>query len=397
MSVKTLAKQLPLYGQQAIGTSLNSLSVAGHMRRARWAVGRGETTRWAYRTFWSRTARDNEWWNTFLAAEKRRLSGAATLAPLPRAPATAPTATSTASTSWPSAAPPAPSAEQAEEPWGLAEEPWFPAAQHTTESEPEPPVPHAPSELTSACLPAQAPPPTPVPPYTPVPPPTPVPRLQQVREPGRSPRPAATPPTGPARPVPASVQRPTEPGSPVPVRPQTAPAGPVRTQPPTAAEPGRRPSAAYLALAQLGRTDGRVALSAADCTALEPLAAAWLDRGVSTDYLIRALTAGLPHPVGSPVGLVRRRLTDKIPPHLPTEDAASPREVPVRRLMMECTNCRAPGRPEALPDGLCRPCRTAHASGATGEPADVRDAPDTPGARDIGAYVAELRGLLRAP
>ncbi|WP_436291618.1 hypothetical protein [Streptomyces californicus] len=35
MSVKQLAKHLPLYGQQAIGTSLNSLSVAGHLRRVR--------------------------------------------------------------------------------------------------------------------------------------------------------------------------------------------------------------------------------------------------------------------------------------------------------------------------------------------------------------------------
>ncbi|MBK3601310.1 MarR family transcriptional regulator, partial [Streptomyces sp. MBT54] len=35
MSVKQLAKQLPLYGQQAISTSLKALSVAGHLRRVR--------------------------------------------------------------------------------------------------------------------------------------------------------------------------------------------------------------------------------------------------------------------------------------------------------------------------------------------------------------------------
>ncbi|MDW4919004.1 MarR family transcriptional regulator, partial [Streptomyces californicus] len=76
MSVKQLAKHLPLYGQQAIGTSLNSLSVAGHLRRVRSRLTTGTGTgapndkggevRWTFRTFWSRTARDNEWWNAYL-------------------------------------------------------------------------------------------------------------------------------------------------------------------------------------------------------------------------------------------------------------------------------------------------------------------------------------------
>ncbi len=71
MSVKTLAKQLPLYGQQAISTALTALSVAGHLRRVRCpVVGAGDETRWVFRTFWSRTARDNEWWNTYLATEQ---------------------------------------------------------------------------------------------------------------------------------------------------------------------------------------------------------------------------------------------------------------------------------------------------------------------------------------
>lgn len=51
MSVKMLAKQLPLYGQQAIGTALTALSVAGHLRHMRCAVGQGGTPRWAFRTF----------------------------------------------------------------------------------------------------------------------------------------------------------------------------------------------------------------------------------------------------------------------------------------------------------------------------------------------------------
>ncbi len=44
MSVKQLAKHLPLYGQQAIGTSLNSLSVAGHLRRVRSRLTTGTGT-----------------------------------------------------------------------------------------------------------------------------------------------------------------------------------------------------------------------------------------------------------------------------------------------------------------------------------------------------------------
>lgn len=62
MSVKCLAKQIPLYGQQAIASALTALSVAGHLRRVRCAVGVGDEVRWVFRTFWSRTARDNEWW-----------------------------------------------------------------------------------------------------------------------------------------------------------------------------------------------------------------------------------------------------------------------------------------------------------------------------------------------
>ncbi|EWS94176.1 hypothetical protein SSIG_04804 [Streptomyces filamentosus NRRL 11379] len=93
MSVKMLAKQLPLYGQQAIGTALTALSVAGHLRRVRCAVGQGETTRWAFRTFWPRTARDNEWWNAYLAAEMRQLDDSDGLGSLPRDPSAGGSAT----------------------------------------------------------------------------------------------------------------------------------------------------------------------------------------------------------------------------------------------------------------------------------------------------------------
>lgn len=81
----------------------------------------------------------------------------------------------------------------------------------------------------------------------------------------------------------------------------TAPAAPTLPQQRTPAIPAPdAPSPAYLALARLGRIDSRLALSAADCAALEARAAEWLARGVDTDYLTQALVAGLPERVSSP-------------------------------------------------------------------------------------------------
>ncbi|GGV89751.1 hypothetical protein GCM10015535_44280 [Streptomyces gelaticus] len=117
-----------------------------------------------------------------------------------------------------------------------------------------------------------------------------------------------------------------------------------------------QPSPAFLVLARLGRADARLALSAADCAARGELAAEWFARGVDADYLTRALIAALPESVGSPFGLVRRRLRDKLPPRLPGT-AAVASGTPVCRLMIECTECGVPGRPEAFRDELCAPCR----------------------------------------
>ncbi|WP_408994305.1 MarR family transcriptional regulator [Streptomyces sp. 1268] len=303
MSVKQLAKQLPLYGQQAISTSLKALSVAGHLRRVRCSVGAGDESRWVFRTFWSRTARDNEWWNTYLATEDASR-------------ATAPTA--------PPAAPASP---------GLA-------------------------------APAEAPAPAAVP-------------LQ------RTP-PEAAPDTTPATAPAAAPAAPASPASPA------APAAP------TAAT--TRPadlSPAYLALAELGRKDIRLALSADDCAALEPQAAAWFDRGVDADYLIAALTAGLPAQVDCPPRFVRRRLADKIPPHRPaghsSPGTSTPAPSPARHLLVECTDCGRPGLPEALPDGLCRPCRAAHSESRQAT------SPDPAEIAAVKAHMANLRGLLKAP
>ncbi|MGX5392813.1 MarR family transcriptional regulator [Streptomyces anulatus] len=333
MSVKTLAKQLPLYGQQAISTALTALSVAGHLRRVRCAVGQGETTRWAFRTFWSRTARDNEWWNTYLATENAR-----DVAPAPGVSATA--------------SPPPP--------WVPAEGPPPPALPEGSRGEaaPESPEPSRADTAPGAVAPAEAPAPISVP---------------HQRTPADPPDTAPGP--GPARGT-AAAASPTD---------LAVPAGPLDLKAPH--------SPAYLALARLGRTDQRLGLSADDCAALEAQAAEWFARGVDADYLTATLTAGLPAKVDSPLGFVRRRLADKIPPRLPAEQA--PPGAPVRRVLMECTDCGTPGRPEALPDGLCRPCRTAHHPGAADLPAGTAEVPAD--ARDIGAYIANLRDLLKAP
>ncbi|MBT3076837.1 MULTISPECIES: MarR family transcriptional regulator [Streptomyces] len=269
MSVKQLAKQLPLYGQQAISSALTALSVAGHLRRVRCPIGAGEETRWVFRTFWSRTARDNEWWTTFLATE---------------------TATETATT-------------------------------EALSSTPTTPAPAAPA-------------------------------LTAVPQQRTSPPAPATRPTSDA----------TDP----------------------------TPSPAYLALAHLGRNEHRLALSADDCATLEPQAAEWLARGVSVDYLTTALTAGLPVEINSPVGFLRRRLTDKMPPHLPAENTPPATTAPAHRILVECTDCGRLGRPEALPHGLCRPCRETRSNGA-GDPSPTPT--ETP---DIRAHMANLRNLLRS-
>ncbi|QCW80653.1 MarR family transcriptional regulator [Streptomyces sp. S6] len=292
MSVKQLAKQLPLYGQQAISTALTALSVAGHLRRVRCPVGTGEETRWVFRTFWSRTARDNEWWNTFLAAE-----------------------TSTAQAAIIDVAVTPPSARE--------EEPLRPA-----------PVGVG---------------------------------IRRHTEPPGVPQQRNTPSMGTASQHPSAFAR--------------------KASTPPAAETG--PSPAYVALARLGREDHRLALSADDCAALESQAAEWLARGVTVDYLTSALTAGLPAEINSPVGFLRRRLTTKLPPNLPPQTTRPTPTTPATRVLVECTECGTPGPPQALPDGLCRPCRQTCTTGP-GNPPPTLTAPP-----DIKTHMTNLRNLLK--
>ncbi|MEU9205208.1 hypothetical protein [Streptomyces sp. NPDC048332] len=64
ISVKMLAKVLP-YGQCALRTSLNRLQEAGHLRRGSECVATEEALIWVTRTFFSRTAREDEWWAAY--------------------------------------------------------------------------------------------------------------------------------------------------------------------------------------------------------------------------------------------------------------------------------------------------------------------------------------------
>lgn len=112
-------------------------------------------------------------------------------------------------------------------------------------------------------------------------------------------------------------------------------------------------SRAHILLAALSRTAPVLALSQSECAELAPLLADWFARGATDEAVLHALTAGLPTPVHSPAALIRNRLTNKLPPL--REPSPPPRRI------LECAECGVPGRPEALPGGLCRACR-----GATG-------------------------------
>ncbi|MFG2650015.1 hypothetical protein [Streptomyces sp. NPDC048436] len=258
MDAKTLAKAQLLYGQQAVRTALNELSRAGHLRRVRQlAATDGTGTRWVFRSYWTRTARDSEWWARFLGGDGV--------------------------------------------PQGLP--------QGVPQSAP---VGVPPQAESSAARPA-----------------------------GDDPQPHAH------------------------------------------QDPGSTPSAAYQALAQLGHTDPRLALSAADCDALESLAAEWFSRGATSAQLTGALISGLPEAVHAPRAFLARRLRDKLPP-APVQAAQR-----APRLILECTDCGVPGRPEALPEGLCRACRAVVSGTSSARTTHVPEA-------DVQRHVSGMRAILSA-
>ncbi|MFC5720309.1 hypothetical protein ACFP1Z_09055 [Streptomyces gamaensis] len=168
--------------------------------------------------------------------------------------------------------------------------------------------------------------------------------------------------------------------APVPAEPEPHP---TPTPPP--------PSRAYAVLAQLGRADHRMTLSAADCAELAPLAEEWFRRDVTGPQLITVLTSGLPDLVHSAVDFARRRLIRKLPPApARTPETLAQPTAPTPRRMAECRRpqCRRPGPPEAFRDGLCRECRgdttRPHESGTTATDEHVR------------ACIADLRTTIRS-
>lgn len=265
ISVKTLAKVLPDYGQCALRTALRRLSEAGHLRRvAETHRSDGGSPLWVTRTYFSRTARDDSWWMALCAGNVPMTDGD--------------------------------------------------------------------SGGVGTCV---------------------------------SDSDASPPPADPPRPHAHAHPRPPQ-------------------------SPG------YAALAALGRAEPRMTLSAADCASLEAFAEEWLARGATRDQLLSALTSGLPPHIHHPGRLARSRLLAKMPPEPapasgPEAAGAGPGPArgPSSRALriMECTVCRAPGRPEALPGGLCGPCR--------GEaPPDRRHRPAEPPAAQVRAHVDRLRAAV---
>ena len=337
MDVKTLAKCLPHYGQQAVRSALARLSVAGHLRRVREMVG-GDQTRWVYRTYFSRMAHEDGWWEHFLADEAPR----APISPAPDEPVTA-------------TEPSSPPEHRAVRAAGVTVPP-----------------------STAGAVPSARPG---------------GPAVRAARPRVFRPAPDTAPPTAPER---ATVQATEPPAPPTPATTAAAPGpstrqpAPPPADPPATSDADEMPtairSAAYETLAELGRMDARLTLSVADCAALEPLAAAWLVRGISPSQLVVVLAAGLPEQVHSPAAFTRRRLVEKLPAGPPPVAACVvASDPPPLRRMMECTLCGLPGPRAALTGGLCLKCRGESAPPpAGGLPIE-----------EVKRYVQELRRAIR--
>ncbi|MEC4018372.1 hypothetical protein [Streptomyces sp. H27-D2] len=314
ISTKVLAGELPP-GQAAIGTVLRELSVVGHLRRVKEHVN---GNRWVTRTHFSRAARSDAWWAAHLAGRVMDSWREPELEPeslLERE-------------------------REREREWGPE---WGPESDSVGWPESDPvgwPEPEEPAPVAR-----------------------PRPRPAVEPAPVVRPRPAVEAPARAAAPVPATTTWPTRPVRTAPARAaDPVPAGPtrltrpVRTRPParTVERPAQTP--AYALLARLGLADPRMTLSAADCAALEPVVEQWFERGAGEAQVLQALVAGLPTRVHFPRRIAEVRLA-ALPPYAGPLPEPEPAQAPPRMRFMECTTCRAPGRPEALPGGLCEACR----------------------------------------
>ncbi|MFI2260314.1 helix-turn-helix domain-containing protein [Streptomyces tubercidicus] len=163
--------------------------------------------------------------------------------------------------------------------------------------------------------------------------------------PSPGPAPTATPAPKPphVRPEPPRV-RPEPPR----VRADPSPTPPPEPQPRTPAH--HTPAAALLA--NLRHEDPRLLLSVRDIHRLTPPVAAWLERGASPEAVRSALTTGLPPTLRHPAALLAHRLTELLPPPLPTPPpSATPSPPPLQT----CDGCERAFRAPA--PGRCRDCR----------------------------------------
>ncbi|MGW2184919.1 hypothetical protein [Streptomyces sp. NPDC001719] len=70
MDAKTLAANIPAYGQAACRTAIRRLAEAGHLRMVKeHRKGDGGSMHWVTRTYFSRTARGDAWWEAFLRGD----------------------------------------------------------------------------------------------------------------------------------------------------------------------------------------------------------------------------------------------------------------------------------------------------------------------------------------
>ncbi|WP_051840838.1 hypothetical protein [Streptomyces sp. NRRL F-5126] len=168
---------------------------------------------------------------------------------------------------------------------------------------------------------------------------------------------------------------------PTPTPPDPAP--PMTTSP--------TPSDAYRALQRLGRAEPRMTLSAAECAALEPLAAQWFARVATPQHLTRSLTEGLPPTLHSPGAIARTRLEKKMPPE-PIQERAY-----VDRVVMVCIGCDVPDNVSPLINGVCVECREEMTAYEAAEEAGIviDRVPDTfrriPAQVDVARRADELR------
>lgn len=165
---------------------------------------------------------------------------------------------------------------------------------------------------------------------------------------------AASEPAVLSAPVPVAVPAAAEVSVPVSVRTRPAVPGSVTVPIGPAAD----------LLARLRLADARLLLSERDVQRLMPAVETWLARAATPDQITRTLTASLPSeavPIRHPASFLEYRLTNLVPPPLPTAPVrtatATPPPQPVP--LVTCDGCERAMRTHD-PRALCRDCRERH-------------------------------------